>query len=128
MATTYRDEDLQTRDNMAGAKRMAIGLGVILVVALVAWEIFGAHDRLPTITHTQTISGPNPGEGKDATQPPAGAPAASNAGNQSGNKTTSGSNPSEGVKTSQPPAAMPNQDSGGKTKPGAPADSGAGVQ
>jgi len=69
MATPSRDEDLRTRANVTGAKRMAIGLGVILVVGLGAWEVFGAHDRLPDITHQQVAAGANPGEGKDATQP-----------------------------------------------------------
>jgi hypothetical protein len=69
MATTSREEDLRTQANIAGAKRMAITLGAILVVGLGTWEAFGAHDRLPDITHKQIVSGPNPGQGKDATQP-----------------------------------------------------------
>jgi hypothetical protein len=74
MAEHRRNEDPRTKANVTGAKRMAIGLGVALVLGGGAWEIFGAHDRLPDITHKQIVSGPNPGEGKDATQPPAGMP------------------------------------------------------
>jgi hypothetical protein len=69
MATADRDQDLRTRANVTGAKRMAITLGAVLVVGLGAWEVFGAHDWPPDITHKQTISGPNAGQGKDVTQP-----------------------------------------------------------
>lgn len=75
MADFSRKEDPRTRANVTGAKHMAIGMGVILVLGLVGWEMFGAHDRLHDITHKQLVSDPNAlGEGKDATQPPPGMP------------------------------------------------------
>jgi hypothetical protein len=92
MAVPDRGGDPRTRTNVAGAKRMAIGLGTLLLLGAGTWVIFGPHDRPADITHQQVISGPNPGEGKDATQPPPGMPKPNN--------------------SSGPPAAKPSSDMG----------------
>ena len=81
--------------NKAIGLRWAIGLVVVLVLGVIAWEVLAPE-------HTPTTE------------------------NMSPQQSDQGSNTDGGIY--QPPAVVPNQDQGGAVSPGAPADTGAGVQ